>query len=75
MVIITTSAHFAASATVFTVRPAASAFARDAEPSRRPTTTCTPDSFRLSAWACPCDPYPMIATFFERMSAGSASLS
>ena len=31
-------------------------FSTDSEPSRRPTTTSTPDSFRFSAWAWPCEP-------------------
>ena len=52
----TTSAHLAASAAVMTVRPASSALARDREPSRRPMTTSTPESRRLSEWAWPCEP-------------------
>ena len=54
--IMTTSAHFAASAGVVTDRPCASAFAFDLLFAARPTFTCTPLSFRLSACACPCDP-------------------
>ena len=50
------SASAVASATDSTRRPAASALATDDEPSRRPTRTSTPDSFRLSAWAWPCEP-------------------
>jgi hypothetical protein len=50
------SAHLVASAIDITVRPSASALACDEEPSRRPTTTLTPDSLRLSAWAWPCEP-------------------
>ncbi len=71
----TRSASEAAWATSVTRRPAASALARDDEPSRSPTRTSTPASARLSAWAWPCDPYPMIATLRARMSPGSASLS
>ena len=40
-----------AAAMSITLRPAASALAADLLPSRRPTTTCTPDSFRFSACA------------------------
>ena len=32
------------------------AFFADAEPSRKPTVTSTPESFRLLAWAWPCEP-------------------
>jgi len=70
-----TSAHFAASAIDFTLSPASFALAIDDEPSRRPTTTSTPDSFRFSAWAWPWLPYPMTATFLPRMIETSASLS
>jgi hypothetical protein len=42
-----------ASAGVPTVRPASSAAARDALPERRPTSTSTPESERLSACAWP----------------------
>ena len=34
----------------------ASALAFDDEPSRSPTRTSTPESFRFRAWAWPCDP-------------------
>ncbi len=50
------SASAAASAIDSTRRPAASALAFDDEPSRRPTRTSTPESFRFSAWAWPCEP-------------------
>ena len=33
-----------------------SALANECDPSRRPTRTSTPESFRLSAWAWPCEP-------------------
>jgi hypothetical protein len=36
--------------------PAASALALDDEPSRSPTRTSMPESFRFSAWAWPCEP-------------------
>ena len=48
-----TSAHLATSAGVSTVRPCSSTLARDFEPSFRPTRTSTPESRRLSEWACP----------------------
>ena len=51
-----TSASLHASAVVSTRRPASSAFAHDDEPSRSPTRTSTPESFRFSAWAWPCEP-------------------
>ena len=54
--IITTSAHFAASAGVVTVRPWPSALLFDLLVSDRPTCTFTPLSFRFSACAWPCDP-------------------
>ena len=72
---ITTSASATASATVFTVSPASSAFFQLFDPSRSPTRTSTPLSFRFSECACPCDPYPTTATFFSVMSFRSASLS
>ncbi len=50
------SAHAAASALLTTSSPCASAFARDFDPSYRPTFTSTPESLRLSAWAWPCEP-------------------
>ena len=53
---ITRSASAVASATESTRSPAASALATDEEPSRSPTRTSTPDSFRLRAWAWPCEP-------------------
>ena len=71
----TTSAHFAASAGVVTDKPCASALAFDLLFGASPTFTCTPLSFRLSACACPCDPYPMMATFFARIRPSSASSS
>ena len=49
--IITTSALATASATGFTLKPCASAFATDEEPARRPTVTSTPESLRLHACA------------------------
>jgi hypothetical protein len=50
----TTSAHFAASAGVSTLSPAASAFCAEAEPGRSATTTSlTPLSRRLLACALP----------------------
>ncbi len=54
--IMMTWAALVASAIDITVRPASSALAFDEEPSRRPTMTSTPDSFRFSAWAWPCEP-------------------
>ena len=50
------SASAAASAIERTGSPAASALATDDEPSRRPTRTSMPESFRLRAWAWPCEP-------------------
>ena len=47
------SASLAASAVVFTLRPAASAFAQLLEPSYRATVTSMPESCRFSAWAWP----------------------
>ena len=53
----TTSAQAAASDTLITLKPAASAFAIEDEPSRRATATSgTPLSFKLAACACPCEP-------------------
>ena len=43
------SAHADASAIDFTVSPAWVALAADDDPSRRPTHTSTPDSFKFSA--------------------------
>ena len=54
--IMMTSAHPAASATVFTARPVAAAFARDLLSALSPTATSTPLSLRFSAWAWPCEP-------------------
>ena len=51
-----TSASAQASAIVAALRPAASAFDHDEEPSRRPTRTSTPDERRFRAWACPWEP-------------------
>ena len=73
--IMITSASAAAVATSVTFSPASSALARDALPSRRPTRTSTPDSLRFSACACPCEPYPRIATLRPAMMLGSASFS
>ena len=53
---ITMSASRTASPVGNTRSPAASALAFDFEPSRRPTTTSTPESFRFSACAWPCEP-------------------
>ena len=47
------SAAFAASAVFITVRPSASAFAFELEPSYSPTITSRPLSCRFSACACP----------------------
>ena len=47
------SASAAASAGVFTVRPSFCALARERLPAGSPTTTSTPLSLRLSAWAWP----------------------
>src|SRR5579884_765354 len=58
----TTCAPRTASATGRTSRPASSAAAREPLPSRRPTTTSTPESRRLSACACPWLPKPTTAT-------------
>ena len=46
----------AASAIPVTSSPAARAFSTDEESGRRPTTTSTPESLRLSAWAWPWEP-------------------
>jgi hypothetical protein len=54
--IITTSAHFAASATVATSSPAARAFSIDRLVAGSPTFTLIPLSLRFNACACPCDP-------------------
>jgi hypothetical protein len=54
--IMITSAHAAASAIALTSSPAFSALVFDDEPSRSPTHTSTPESFRLRAWAWPCEP-------------------
>ena len=51
------------------------AFATDLLLAGRPTRTSTPLSFRFSACAWPCEPYPMTATFFAWISDRSASLS
>jgi len=56
MSIMTTSAHFAASDGVMTLSPAFFALAAEGLPSRRPTATFTPESFRLLAWANPWEP-------------------
>ncbi len=48
-----TSAHLATSAGVSTSRPCSSTFARDFEPSFRPTFTWAPESRRLSECAWP----------------------
>jgi hypothetical protein len=69
------SASAVASATDSTRSPADSALATEEDPSRRPTRTSTPDSFRFRAWAWPCDPYPITATLRPAMRDGSASLS
>ena len=50
---ITMSPAWAASFTVATRRPSASALAQLFEPLYRPTTTVCPESLRLRAWACP----------------------
>jgi hypothetical protein len=73
--IITRSASAAAWSIDTTGRPAVSAFSFDDEPSRRPTRTSTPESFRLRACAWPCDPYPTIATLRLATSEESASFS
>ena len=69
------TASAVAVATSVTRRPASVAFAREELPSRSPTRTSTPDSFRLSACACPWEPYPRIATFRPAMIEESASFS
>ena len=51
--IITTSARSAASPIETTSSPCASALALDAEPSRSPISTLTPESLRLRAWPWP----------------------
>jgi hypothetical protein len=50
------SAPFTASPTDFTGRPAFFALAQEAPSLRTPTLTLTPESRRLLAWACPCEP-------------------
>ena len=72
---ITTSAACTASAMVRTLSPASSAFGALDEPSRRPTTTSTPESFRFSACAWPCEPYPRIATVLPSSNPRSAPSS
>src|SRR5581483_9751127 len=57
----TTSPSAAASAVGRTRRPADAAASHDLEPSRRPTRTSCPESFRLSACAWPWLPNPRIA--------------
>src|SRR5262249_41450449 len=64
----TSCAPRTASANDATVSPASSAAAADGLPSRRPTTTSTPESWRFSAWAWPWLPYPSTATFPLRRS-------
>src|SRR3954452_4458490 len=66
--IATSCASRTASAGVWTVKPPSSAALQEALPSRRPTTTSTPESKRLSACACPSLPKPSTATFPERSS-------
>ena len=73
--IMMTSASDAAVAESVTRKPAASALAREVEPVRNPTVTSTPESRKLRACACPCEPYPMIATLRAVMTDGSASRS
>ena len=73
--IMTTSAPRTASATSATRRPASSAMRRLFEVGGSPTTTSTPDSRRLRAWAWPWLPNPMIATVWPASAAGSASAS
>ncbi len=68
-----TSASVAACSTEVTLKPASSALVRDADPSRSPTRTSTPDSERLRAWAWPWDPYPKMATLRPWRREGSAS--
>src|SRR5581483_11302773 len=51
---------------VATERPASSAAAQLGLPSRRPTSTSTPESCRFSAWAWPWLPYPTTATLPSR---------
>ena len=65
----------AASLTPVTVRPAALALAALLLSGRKPTCTCTPLSLRLSAWAWPCEPKPMIATVLPSSLPRSASSS
>src|SRR5437016_2418694 len=52
----TRSPALAASAVDSTRRPSERAFSTEAESGRSPTTTFTPESRRLSAWACPWEP-------------------
>jgi hypothetical protein len=54
--IITMSPWLAASAIDSTRTPSSRALSAEEEPSRSPTTTSTPESFRLSAWAWPWEP-------------------
>ena len=49
----TVTFNFGSSATLATERPASSADRRESLPSRSPTSTSTPESWRLSAWAWP----------------------
>ncbi len=50
------SAPTTASAGLFGVQPWDSARAQPSEPGRMPIVTSAPESRRLSACACPCDP-------------------
>ena len=70
-----TSAQAAASGPETTVKPSASAFAFDRLPSCNATCTWTPLSFRFKACACPCEPYPKMATFLFWISERSAESS
>ena len=69
------SAALAASVTLRTSSPAASAFFHDAPPGRSPTMTFCPDSLRFSAWAWPWLPKPMTAIVRPRRRSILASLS
>ena len=58
----TTSAHFGDVGHVADGQPGRLRLARDRLVAGSPTRTLTPLSFRFSACACPCDPYPITPT-------------
>ena len=73
--IIMTSATLAASATLITLKPAASAFLADGPGRTAMITSFTPLSRMFWAWAWPWLPKPMMATFLFLIRLRSASRS